>query len=175
MLRSSASSLRPNTRALSVRRCTTTSRATTTTRPPPDDPIQNERRHWRYLLCVCRLFVQTTVRDRAGAENRLTMLEEVDDLVVAYPLSHAFPPSLSGLATGWYNILTNAMGFPIGIEVRAASIGPCSLVSPRGQSRRTATSTRCRCMVARLHHRVPRVEPKPSQTYLKFFYTAPVI
>src|SRR5690348_1922180 len=35
--------------------------------------------------------IQTAVRDRAGAENRLAVLEEVDDLVVAHLLSHVFP------------------------------------------------------------------------------------
>src|SRR3954470_6418465 len=42
--------------------------------------------------------VQTAVRDRAGAENRLAVLEEVDDLVVAHPLSHVYPLPISGLA-----------------------------------------------------------------------------
>src|SRR2546425_11364926 len=44
--------------------------------------------------------IQTAVRDRAGAENRLAVLEEVDDLVVAYLLSHVFPLPVSGLAAG---------------------------------------------------------------------------
>src|ERR1700751_5330682 len=35
--------------------------------------------------------IQTAVRDRAGAENRLAVLEEVEDLVVAHFLSHVFP------------------------------------------------------------------------------------
>ena len=48
--------------------------------------------------------IQTTVRHRAGAENRLAMLEEVDDLVVANLLSHALSPPVSGLATSRYNI-----------------------------------------------------------------------
>src|SRR5271169_6604793 len=44
--------------------------------------------------------IQTAVRDRAGAENRLAVLEEVDDLVVAHLLSHVFPLPVSGLAAG---------------------------------------------------------------------------
>src|SRR6201987_3436809 len=44
--------------------------------------------------------IQTAVRDRAGAENRLVVLKEVDDLVVAHLLSHVFPLSVSGLAAG---------------------------------------------------------------------------
>src|SRR6516225_3584281 len=35
--------------------------------------------------------IQTAVRDCAGAENRLAVLKEVDDLVVAHFLSHVFP------------------------------------------------------------------------------------
>src|SRR6516162_9127535 len=35
--------------------------------------------------------IQIAVRDRAGAENRLAVLKEVDDLVVAHFLSHVFP------------------------------------------------------------------------------------
>src|SRR6201997_3835408 len=44
--------------------------------------------------------IQTAVRDRAGAEDRLAVLEEVDDLVVAHLLSHVFPLPVSGLAAG---------------------------------------------------------------------------
>src|ERR1700751_3310257 len=44
--------------------------------------------------------IQTAVRDRAGAENRLVVLEEVDDLVVAHLLSHVFSLPVSGLAAG---------------------------------------------------------------------------
>jgi hypothetical protein len=44
--------------------------------------------------------IQTAVRDRAGAENRLVVLEQVDDLVVAHLLSHVFPLPVSGLAAG---------------------------------------------------------------------------
>src|SRR5262249_33801795 len=44
--------------------------------------------------------IQTAVRDRAGAENRLVVLEEVDDLVVARLLSHVYPLPISGLAAG---------------------------------------------------------------------------
>src|SRR5207248_2477264 len=44
--------------------------------------------------------IQTAVRDRAGAENRLAVLEEVDNLVVAHLLSHVFPLPDSCLAAG---------------------------------------------------------------------------
>ena len=46
--------------------------------------------------------IQTAVRDRAGAENRLTVLEEIDDFVVAHLLSHVYPLPISGLAAGLF-------------------------------------------------------------------------
>src|ERR1700751_3391212 len=44
--------------------------------------------------------IQTAVRDRAGAENRLAVLEQVDYLVVAHLLSHVYPFPNSGFAAG---------------------------------------------------------------------------
>src|SRR5712691_4519794 len=52
----------------------------------------------RFVACNVGQVIQITVRDRAGAENRLAALEEVDDLVVAHLLSHVSPLPVSGLA-----------------------------------------------------------------------------
>ena len=70
--------------------------------------------------------IQTGVRDSTGAENRLAVLKEVDDLVVAHLLSHVYPLPVSGLAAG-------LSPSPDGIRVNA--VGPGPIFTPFHQRR----------------------------------------
>src|SRR5690349_14029409 len=89
----------------------------------------------RVVVCISNVgqVIQTAVRDRAGAENRLAVLEEVDDLVVAHLLSHVFPLPDSRLAAGLslypslslaYQSLPTSMSDPVfGMKSLSAAIG----------------------------------------------------